>query len=257
MQIRNLRVVQNYSVNDDCYVLRCTDNEPLPDVKPGQFAQVKVENNASAFLRRTFSIFNYSEDDNEVDFLIKKMGHGSTALSKLQHGDMLNVILPLGKGFSLQDVTDHGRALLIGGGVGIAPMFISAKYLKKHNKKFDVLMGGKTTSDLLLLEKFQRLGNVYCTTEDGSSGTKGFVTDHACMKENLRDYDKIFCCGPEPMMKAVAKIAKNSDTYCEVSLENKMGCGFGVCLCCVTPTTTGNRCVCTEGPVFNINELKW
>jgi len=109
--------------------------------------------------------------------------------------------------------------------------------------------------NLLQLCEFERFGNVYTTTEDGSHGEKGFVTQHSLLKASNFDY--IFTCGPTPMMKAVAAYATQTKAFCEVSLENTMACGFGACLCCVTDTTEGHLCVCTEGPVFNITKLKW
>ncbi len=105
------------------------------------------------------------------------------------------------------------------------------------------------------LEEFEKYGRVFITTEDGSEGEKGFVTDHSIFKE--REFDRIYSCGPTPMMKAVGNYAIKNNTFCEVSLENTMGCGIGACLCCVTDTTEGRVCVCTEGTVFNIAKLKW
>jgi dihydroorotate dehydrogenase electron transfer subunit len=107
------------------------------------------------------------------------------------------------------------------------------------------------------VDEYAKYGNLYFTTENGSLGEKGFVTQHSVFQNRLENYDKIYACGPDAMMKAIAKEAKKANVFCEVSLENLMACGFGVCLCCIEPTVKGNLCVCTEGPVFNINDLKW
>jgi dihydroorotate dehydrogenase electron transfer subunit len=130
-----------------------------------------------------------------------------------------------------------------------------AKESKKIGADVHILLGARSKHDHVLLDVFEKFGKVYLTTNDGSLGTAGFVTDHPVLRSSL--VQRIYCCGPDPMMHAVARIASEQDIYCEVSLENTMACGFGVCLCCVTKTSNGNKCVCTEGPVFNIKDLKW
>jgi len=127
---------------------------------------------------------------------------------------------------------------------------------KEEGNEVTFLLGGRTSNDIHITEEFKQYGKVLITTEDGSLGEKGRVTDHSIF-QNIQYFTHIFTCGPDPMMKALGKIAQANDIECEISLENTMACGFGACLCCVTETTTGNRCVCTDGPVFNVNELKW
>lgn len=117
-----------------------------------------------------------------------------------------------------------------------------------------VLIGTRTVKDIILKEEYEKYAAVYYTTEDGSYGEKGYPTQHTILTEQ---FDHIFCCGPEPMMKAVARYAYSKHIDCEVSLENTMACGIGACLCCVNDTKEGHKCVCTDGPVFNINDLKW
>jgi len=119
-----------------------------------------------------------------------------------------------------------------------------------------VLIGARNKNDFSELEEYKKLGNVYLITEDGSEGEKGIVTKHSVFSQ-INQFKRIYCCGPELMMKAIANIAQQNNVACEVSLENTMACGIGACLCCVTDTKEGNKCVCTEGPVFNINQLKW
>ncbi|MCQ2291421.1 MAG: dihydroorotate dehydrogenase electron transfer subunit, partial [Muribaculaceae bacterium] len=141
------------------------------------------------------------------------------------------------------------------GGVGVAPLLQLGKVLNKLGKKVRFLLGARSASDLLLLDEFKRWGDVFVSTEDGSEGEQGFVTQHSVLNSTV---DHIACCGPLPMMKAVANIAKSKGIDCEVSLENMMACGLGACLCCVEDTAdNGHVCVCKEGPVFNINRLKW
>ena len=146
------------------------------------------------------------------------------------------------------------RLLLIGGGVGSAPLYYLAEQLKKNGNDFVIFIGARAAKDLYRRDAYEALGRVEYTTEDGSLGEKGYVTNHSVLAEK---FDGIFTCGPKPMMLAVAKYARENNIACEVSLENKMACGLGACLCCVEDTKEGHKCVCTDGPVFSIDELKW
>lgn len=253
--IVDLTVRSNQAIGDRFVLLKCTDDSaPLPQMLPGQFAQLRVDNSRTTFLRRPISINFVDTDKNEVWFLIQKVGAGSQALAALKPGDVLNALLPLGKGFTMpRNTTDN--FLLTGGGVGIAPLLYMGSCIKAMGARPSFLLGARTASMLLELDLFRALGDVYVTTEDGSMGEQGFVTQHSILHE--RRFDMISVCGPSPMMKAVARFARETNTPCEVSLENMMACGLGACLCCVEKTVRGNVCVCTEGPVFDVNELNW
>jgi dihydroorotate dehydrogenase electron transfer subunit len=224
----------------------------IPEMLPGQFVQIEVPNSKETYLRRPISINYVDREQNELWLLIRKAGKGTEALINMPESSELNIILPLGNGFT----TDlKGNVLLIGGGVGVAPLLFLGKTLKDKGIAPMFLLGAKSSTDLLELEMFKKIGDVYCTTEDGTKGEKGFVTQHSVLNNKITH---IACCGPQPMMKAVAKVAKTRGIDCEVSLENMMACGLGACLCCVEDTIDqGNVCVCKEGPVFNINRLKW
>ena len=163
-------------------------------------------------------------------------------------------MFPLGNGFSPAGRQGE-KVLLVGGGVGVAPLLDYGKYLKEHGAEPVFLLGARSKSDLLEQELFNAIAPVYVTTEDGSEGEKGFVTQHSLLKKET--FDRISVCGPKPMMVSVARYAKATGTPCEVSLENMMACGLGACLCCVEKTVKGNVCVCKEGPVFDINDLTW
>ena len=147
------------------------------------------------------------------------------------------------------------KALLVGGGVGVAPLLYLGAQMKEQGVEPTFLLGARTANDLLMLDEFKKYGRVCVTTEDGSEGEKGFVTNHSLLQQE--HFDMIYTCGPTPMMKAVARYAKEKGIACEASLENLMACGLGACLCCVEKTTEGNLCVCKDGPVFNINRLLW
>ena len=144
---------------------------------------------------------------------------------------------------------------MVGGGVGIAPLLFLGEKLAAMGCRPTFLLGARTASDLVELEQFNALGRVFLTTEDASAGERGFVTQHSVLEKEC--FARIYTCGPKPMMVAVAKYAKSQGIFCEVSLENKMACGLGACLCCVEDTTEGNICVCEKGPVLNINQLLW
>lgn len=253
--IIDLQVVSVEALGERFVLLKCTDpNAPLPPMMPGQFAQLRVDGSKETFLRRPISINFVDTKLNQVWFLVQLVGAGSRALGRLKEGDTLNALLPLGNGFSMP-VSAEKKHLLVGGGVGTAPLLYLGAQMNLMGMRPTFLLGARTKDMLLQMEDFQRVGDVYVTTEDGSAGEKGFVTQHSILFK--QHFDRISVCGPSPMMKAVAKFARANSVPCEVSLENMMACGLGACLCCVEKTVKGNVCVCTEGPVFDINELTW
>ncbi|MBR5688956.1 MAG: dihydroorotate dehydrogenase electron transfer subunit [Prevotella sp.] len=235
-------------------LLRLTDEKPLPEMRPGQFVEVRVDGSPTTFLRRPISINFVDEERNELWLLVAMVGDGTRRLAELNTGEKLNCVLPLGRGFSLPESPEQ-RFLLVGGGVGTAPLLLLGREIARLGGEPTFLLGARTETDLLELEYFNKYGRVCVTTEDGSAGERGFVTDHSVL-QNER-FDQICTCGPLPMMKAVAAYASRVGTPCEASLENLMACGVGACLCCVEKTVRGNLCVCTEGPVFNTKELLW
>jgi dihydroorotate dehydrogenase electron transfer subunit len=189
-----------------------------------------------------------------ISFFIKAIGKGTRMLGTLEAGNTVNVIHPLGNAFS---IPENKKVLITGGGSGIAPFIMLGRELKAKGNELVILTGGRTAEDILFSEEFKAYGEVHCTTEDGSLGEKGLLTQHSIFTRAGLNFDMIYTCGPDGMMKAVANIAREKGIPCEASLENLMACGFGACLCCIQETHQGNKCVCTEGPVFNINELKW
>ena len=234
-------------------LLRLHAERALPEIVPGQFVQVRVDNSPSTYLRRPISIHDVDFKQNEITLLVQQVGEGTRHLAAAKIGDRINVVLPLGNGFTLPEKGE--RCLLVGGGIGIAPLYYFAKVMDENGVRPTLLLGGKSESDLLRLSDYQQLGETFVTTEDGSLGEKGFVTMHSIWQQH--SFDKIYVCGPKPMMKAVAILAAEKSVWCEVSLENLMACGLGACLCCVEDTIDGHVCVCKEGPVFNTRRLKW
>ena len=249
----DLTIKEVQHVNANCVLLVMRSETPLPATFPGQFAELRVDNTPSVVLRRPISVHSFDAEKNEIGFLVQVVGDGTRWLASLKVGDKVNTLMPLGNGFTMP-AEAGGRYLLVGGGVGSAPLYYLAEQLKKNGNDFVILIGARSAKDLYRRDAYEALGRVEYTTEDGSLGEKGYVTNHSVLAEK---FDRIYTCGPKPMMLAVAKYARENGIACEVSLENKMACGLGACLCCVEDTKEGHKCVCTDGPVFSIDELKW
>ena len=251
--VLDLTVVSVERIHARYVLIRLTDAKPLPDMSPGQFVEVRIDGSPSTFLRRPISINYVDRTQNLLWLLVATVGDGTKTLATLQPGSVLNCVLPLGNGFT--PVVSGQKVLLVGGGVGVAPLLYMGAQMLEQGIEPTFLLGARTQNDLLMLDEFKKYGRVFITTEDGSIGEKGFVTNHSVLQQEL--FDRISTCGPTPMMKAVARLALEKGIDCEVSLENLMACGVGACLCCVEKTTEGNLCVCKEGPVFNIKRLLW
>lgn len=241
-------------LSDRHWLMRLRSSSALPEMHPGQFVQVHIDDSPTTYLRRPISINMVDYERNEILLLVAAIGEGTRHLVRKKPGEKVNCLLPLGNSFTMPRSTDE-RFLLVGGGVGIAPMLFLGKRLVEMGVHPSFLLGARTADELLEKDMFSELGDLYLTTEDGSEGEKGYVTNHSILKE--KQFDRIATCGPKPMMMSVARYAKQNDIECEVSLENDMACGLGACLCCVEDTTDGHICVCTEGPVLNIKKLLW
>ena len=210
----------------------------------GQFVNVLLE---GKFLRRPISVCDST--DGELTLLYKIVGAGTEQMSRMQAGETLDVLTGLGNGY---DLSLSGESpLLIGGGVGVPPMYMLAKQLIKEGKHVKVILGFNTAKEVFYFEEFKALGcEVYVATADGSMGTHGFVTD--VMKD--LDYTYFYTCGPEPMLKAVYAASATSGQF---SFEERMGCGFGACMGCSCKTVTGYKRICKEGPVLKKEEILW
>ncbi len=253
--VSDVTVTENKPLNSSNFLIKLRSEQPLPEVKAGQFVNVEIPGSSEVFLRRPFSIFEVDYTTNEFSLLVKIVGHGSQRLSELVTGERISIIYPLGTPFTYP--VSGEKILAIGGGSGLAPMLFLAATSGLSKADIDIIIGARSVTDHIDVSNYQEIGNIHFTTEDGTLGSRGFVTHHPIMQSDLSRYDKIYACGPLPMMQAVAALARRAGRFCEVSLENLMACGFGVCLCCIEPTVKGNLCVCTEGPVFNINDLLW
>ena len=248
-------LLENKQLNKDNFLLILQSPVSFSDIFPGQFINVEIKEATEIFLRRPFSVLDVDYEKRTISLLVKILGRGSRKLTEAKVGQTISAIFPLGKSFTLPDKND--RILLIGGGSGVAPMLFLSKICGLDPANVTVLIGARSLSDHIDITAHQSYGNFFFTTEDGSLGEKGYVTNHPVFTEKLTQFSKIYTCGPELMMKSIGSKAIEKNIFCEVSLENMMACGFGVCLCCVEDTKTGHKCVCTDGPVFNVNDLKW
>jgi len=239
-------------------VLRAPQIAPL--VQPGQFAHVRVTTLKDALLRRPFSIFQVGKDTFSI--LYKTVGKGTDALSRMRAGEEVSVIAPLGHGFTVPQRGGE-TPLLVAGGYGMAAMYLLAQ---RSPQKGIVFVGGRKRVDILCEKEFQEIGwQVRVTTEDGSHGEKGLVTQPLIQQLRTPNSElrtpKLFACGPTGMLKAVGKIAEEFNLPCELSMDEHMCCGVGVCLTCVIPVKNGDgweyQRACTEGPVFDSRQVVW
>lgn len=209
---------------------------------PGQFVNIAIE---GCYLRRPISVCDY--DGQSITLIYKVVGRGTEIMSRMQAGEKLDVLTGLGNGFSLSAATE--RPLLVGGGVGVPPLYNLARKLKAAGKRVQVVLGFNRADEIFYADEFEALGvEVHIATVDGSVGVKGFVTD--AMK--ALEFDYIYTCGPLPMLKAIYNA---SECDGEFSFEERMGCGFGACMGCSCQTTKGSKRICKEGPVLKRDEI--
>ena len=239
------KVISNKRIAKNVYEMKL-EGDTSPIICPGQFVNIKIE---SEFLRRPISICDY--DDTTLTLIYKVVGKGTSLMSAMQENTWLDILIALGNGFNTNESGEN--PVLIGGGVGVPPMFKLAKELIQEGKDVSVILGFNTKSEIFYEEEFKALGvDVYCSTADGSFGTKGFVTD-VIRNEGL-EFDYLYTCGPLPMLKALYDATTVDGEY---SFEERMGCGFGACMGCTCKTKYGNKRICKDGPVLKREEIIW
>ncbi len=235
-------IIENSSITKDVKIMKIA-GDISHITKPGQFVNIKIE---GLFLRRPISVCDC--ENSVLTIIYKVVGEGTLALSKMKAGQTLDVLTGLGNGY---DISPSGsNPLLIGGGVGVPPLYMLAKQLIKEGKRVNVILGFNKKEEIFYEEEFKALGaRVTVCTADGSYGVKGFVTSAMDL-----DYSYFYTCGPEPMLKAVYN---NSVTSGQFSFEERMGCGFGACMGCSCKTLYGNKRICKDGPVLVKEEIIW
>ena len=214
--------------------------------RPGQFVNIELE---GFYLRRPISISDWSE--NTITIIYKVVGRGTEVMSRMGIGVKLDVLTGLGNGFNPD--AECQKPLLVGGGVGVPPLYRLAKELIAKGRKVSVVLGFNKADEVFYADEFKALGaDVYVSTADGSMGVKGFVTD--AIREANIDFDYFYSCGPLPMLKALCGCCEQDG---ELSFEERMGCGFGACMGCSCKTLTGNKRICKDGPVMKRGEIIW
>ncbi len=238
-----VKILSNESIAKDIMKM-VIEGDTSSLTKPGQFINIKL---SGKYLRRPISVCDY--DENTITIIYKIVGTGTEQMAQMKAGESLDILNGLGNGFDTSFSGD--KPVLIGGGVGVPPMYGVCRELAEKGIKAQVILGFNSKVDVFYKEEFEALGaDVYVTTADGSFGTKGFVTD--VLKE--LDYSYFFTCGPMPMFKAIENTAKTSGQY---SFEERMGCGFGACMGCSCKTKYGNKRICKDGPVLVREEIIW
>ena len=263
------RVVTNGRIQSVYFLLGIYCPSIANQIKPGQFIMLKVSDDRSPLLRRPFSVYKSYPDNHPgkrkrgcLFILYKEVGRGTQKMTTFQKGQKVNLIGPLGNGFTLPPLPSSANIILVGGGVGIVSLYPLAETLR--DGKLFVFIGGKTRDDILYVEDFKKTrSTIFIATEDGSLGRKGTVVDLFLsqikyFKKNENYY--IYSCGPVAMLKALAKRGKFKNAIYQASLETRMGCGFGACWGCVVKTNhpqTPYQRVCKEGPVFRLEDIVW
>ena len=238
-----LKITENRKIAKDVWLMKL-EGDVSAITASGQFVNIKLD---GFYLRRPISVCDY--DEKTLTIIYKVVGEGTEAMAELECGAELDVLVGLGNGYNLSKSGDN--PVLIGGGVGVPPMYNLCRKLVAEGKKVRVILGFNKKEEIFFEDEFKALGaEVYVTTVDGSYGTKGFVTD---VLKNL-DYSYFFTCGPMPMFKAIEATAVTSGQY---SFEERMGCGFGACMGCSCKTKYGNKRICKDGPVLEREEIVW
>ena len=258
MKCSERKIIGNEKLGKDYYLLKYESQFSEKSIVPGQFISISL-NSEAMVLRRPFSIFDVNS--NVVSVFYKKVGKGTCILAEKKKGELINVLEVLGKGFSFYD-KDRSLAV-VSGGIGVAPLYFLAKRLRSMEKDVFIYLGARTELELFFEDDLKKMGCSVCvTTDDGSKNICGTVCcglEPDCEKNN---FDRIYACGPKPMLKAVAGVADKANILCEVSMEEVMGCGFGVCLGCAVKIKTKEtdpiyKMVCKDGPVFDSQEIDW
>jgi dihydroorotate dehydrogenase electron transfer subunit len=237
-------IIENVNLTADIMKMRLS-GDTTAITAPGQFVNIKIK---GLFLRRPISVCDC--ENGELTIIYRVVGEGTKAMSEMESGDCLDILTGLGNGY---DLTCAGNnPLLIGGGVGIPPLYLLAKKLISKGVFVKVIMGVRSKAELFYVKEFESLGaTVIICTADGSEGIKGFVTDAL---NTVGEYTYVYTCGPEPMLKAVYEKTVTSGQY---SFEERMGCGFGACMGCTCKTLYGNKRICKDGPVLVKEEIRW
>ncbi len=255
--LQNGKILKNACVAKDIYEMLLEAPEIAKSSKPGQFVNLKLSEKLDPLLRRPISLHRIDAENGTLSLLYLVVGKGTAMLSQMEEGEMLDVLGPLGNGWNCDFKGQH--AVLVGGGIGIAPLYPLAKALLSSGKQVSLIIGAKSKAYLTGSEAYEQLGaQVFIATDDGSAGTPGLVTTPLQQLIASGRCDQIYACGPVPMLRAVEATALEHNIPGQVSAEAHMGCGLGVCLLCPNKVKSGGyKRTCIDGPVFAIGELDY
>lgn len=253
-----VKLIRKEQLNQDLFKFSVESSEIAENAKPGQFLEIRVSDHIDPFLRRPISIYNIEKENKIVEFIFQVRGKGTQILSEKKEGDMIDILGPLGYGTF--EIKENKNVAIIGGGIGIFPLYELSKQL--YDKSSVTVYLGFRNKEFVCLEKeFEEVSNeLVITTDDGSYGKEGFAIEY--MKKDIltKKPDMIYACGPLPMLKAVRELSIKENIPCQISLEERMGCGIGACLGCAVKVISGDKPryghVCKEGPVFFANEVE-
>jgi len=248
------KILSQKEIASDIFELTINGELVTQISSPGQFVHIKVSNGLDPLLRRPISISSYNYEQKSLTMIYRKDGRGTSMLAELRPGMFVDILGPLGNGFPVDEVSIGDTALLVGGGIGVPPLYELSNQLVAKGVNVIHVLGFQTASAVFYEEEFLKNGETYVATADGSYGRKGFVTD--VMKE--LQFDCIYTCGPTPMLRAIEQNYQDKKVF--LSLEERMGCGIGACFACVCkkkddPTGVSYKKVCSDGPVFRAGEV--
>lgn len=256
------KLIKKEQLKQDVFKFSVQAPSIVNDSKPGHFVEIRVSEQTEPFLRRPISIHNLNKEEGILEFIFQVKGKGTEILSKKEEGDLIDIIGPLGYGTFKYD--EYQNLAIIGGGIGVFPLYELAKCAKAENKTVNTYLGFRSKDFVLLENKFRNVSDeVILTTDDGSYSQKGFAINYLEKDIDAGKIDSIYACGPLPMLKAVQKLALEKNIPCQISLEEKMGCGLGVCLGCAVKTAQSSKeapeylHVCKAGPVFYANDVEF
>jgi len=246
------RIIENVKIAKDIYQMKLTGSpDAFKFFRPGQFLHAKVPGTGELLLRRPISVNDYSIEEGWVQIAYLVIGEGTRQLSRLREGDKLDILFPLGNSFKLEE--EQKKVMLIGGGIGVAPLLTVMKYYP--DKEYTALLGYRSREYMYQVEAFEKKADVFVTTDNGSFGHKGFATDLLAGRIAGNRPDVILGCGPTCFFKSLKKEVEGTGILTYVSLEQRMGCGTGGCSVCVCSIGGENRRICVEGPVFDLTEV--
>ena len=255
------KLIKKEQLKPDIYKFSVNAPEIVKDAKPGNFVEIRVTDQTEPFLRRPISIYNLDKENGILEFIFQVKGKGTEILANKNIGDLIDIIGPLGYGTFKYE--NYNNLAIIGGGIGVFPLYELAKCAKKDNKNVNIYLGFRNKDFVVLEDEFKNVSNnLIITTDDGSYSEKGFAINFLEKDIDEEKIDCIYACGPLPMLKAVQKLAIEKDIPCQISLEEKMGCGLGVCLGCAVKTAKSPKDapeywhVCKAGPVFQAKDVE-